>query len=622
MPASPSRSRRRRLVGRLPFGALITLAETAFLRSRLGALTALAPAGDRSEAGDESSSDTVWLVGRGVDLPVDVRRAAVAHLDAHGLEWLDLVPVDLPVDRLFELLRTVDSRRFRDDRTAAGRTAGAAMVMRGALAERLDLDDLVESREAARPVELARVAVRAKRYAPTGCDIAVAAGWRGGDVEPLDLPELRELWGPGISVRLGVPIAQALLHARTLARRDPVGVASWVAVALQPALVVAGNRLGLQPSGLARDTLTHPFRPGLRSARALLSAEPSRQRLAIEAARPEYEAELALGADRFFAERAATCPWCESSSISPLVEVGDLLQQKPGMFALDRCADCGHVFQNPRVNEEGLAFYYRDFYDGLSAEKVEWGFQKSVASYRDRTAMVQRQTQPRAWLDVGGGHGHFCLIARGELPDTTFDALDQADSIVEAERRGWVDQAHRGAFVERASELHGRYDVVSMHHYLEHTVDPKAELDAAAKLLPPGGHLLIEVPDPEFALAGRLGRWWSSYLQPQHLHLLPLANLDEALRARGFEVVDVERSKAHQPIDLFAAAWTATRLAAPPTDLPWLPPRTPARVARQVVAYAAASPVLLAALAGDQLVRQTLGPDDHGNTYRLLARRT
>jgi SAM-dependent methyltransferase len=302
--------------------------------------------------------------------------------------------------------------------------------------------------------------------------------------------------------------------------------------------------------------------------------------------------------------------------------VGDLLQQKPGTFTLDRCGGCGHIFQNPPVNAEGLSFYYRDFYDGLSAEKVEWGFQKSVASYRDRTAMVQRHVRPVAWLDVGGGHGHFCLIARGELPNTSFDALDQADAIVEAERRGWVDRAHQGAFIERASELEGRYDVVSMHHYLEHTIDPKAELDAAAKLLPPGGHLLIEVPDPEFALAGRLGRWWSSYLQPQHLHLVPLANLDEALRARGFEVVDVERSKAHQPIDLFAAAWTATRLAAPPTDLPWLPPRTPARVARQVVAYAAASPVLAAAAVGDQVVRQTLGPDDHGNTYRLLARRT
>jgi hypothetical protein len=56
------------------------------------------------------------------------------------------------------------------------------------------------------------------------------------------------------------------------------------------------------------------------------------------------------------------------------VHVGDLLQQKPGTFTLDRCGGCGHIFQNPPVNAEGLSFYYRDFYDGLSAEKVEWGF--------------------------------------------------------------------------------------------------------------------------------------------------------------------------------------------------------------------------------------------------------
>ena len=65
-----------------------------------------------------------------------------------------------------------------------------------------------------------------------------------------------------------------------------------------------------------------------------------------------------------------------------------------------------------------------------------------------------------------------------------------------AARRGWVDRAHRGLFPDLAAEMAGEYDVVSMHHYLEHTRDPGVELEAAATALAPGGLLSLEIPDP------------------------------------------------------------------------------------------------------------------------------
>jgi ubiquinone/menaquinone biosynthesis C-methylase UbiE len=597
--------------------ALVTLAETVMLRTRLGALSTLDLSIDDAPAGE-----FVWCVGRSVSVPAAVQRAAEAHLVANDLDWLDLVPVDLPVDRLFDLLWGVDPAKFRADRVAAGRTAGVAMVMRRPLAERLELDSPAPGTDAPGQSELVRIAAKAKQYAPVRCDFAVAPTFEAGVLPQLDLDEVREIWGGGAGMRLGAPIVQSATLLLGLARRRTSGVVAWLSVTGQPVLVMAGNRQGLRPRGLRRDVATHAVRSGLRNARALSSAPPSPQREAVEAARPAYAAELARGTERFLSARRSACPWCGSSELRLLAETSDLLQQKPGRFALDRCESCGHAFQNPAVTPEGLGFYYRDFYDGLSGEKVEWGFQKLVGFYRARAAMVRRQTQPTTWLDVGGGHGHFCLIAREELPETTFEALDQADSIVEAERRGWVDRAHQGAFLDLASDLERRFDVVSMHHYLEHTTDPKAELDAAAKMLAPGTHLLVEVPDPEFRLARLLGGWWTVYLQPQHLHLIPLANLEEALRERGFEIVEVDRARAHQPIDLFAAVWTAARRLGPPTDVPWLPPPSPTRIARQVVASAAAAPFLVVAAVGDQLVSRILRDTDHGNTYRVLARRT
>ena len=131
-----------------------------------------------------------------------------------------------------------------------------------------------------------------------------------------------------------------------------------------------------------------------------------------------------------------------------------------------------HVFQNPRLSIEGLDFYYGDFYDGVGEEGLEAVFSSGRKSYDGRVAIVDRHVEPNRWLDVGTGHGHFCLIAKGRWPGASFHGLDMTDSVEIAERRGWIETGHRGLFPEVAPGLADQYDVVSMHHYLEHTREP------------------------------------------------------------------------------------------------------------------------------------------------------
>ena len=178
-----------------------------------------------------------------------------------------------------------------------------------------------------------------------------------------------------------------------------------------------------------------------------------------------------------------------------------------GPFTLERCRGCGHIFQNPRLSLDGLDFYYKDFYDGLGEAGMEFIFGFGASPYHDaRDDGRARPATPTRWLDVGAGHGHFCCAARDELPDT---ALRRARSQRE-HRRGRAPRLGRHRAIAGCSPSSRRrspasYDVVSMSHYLEHTLDPRAELDAAHTALAPGGRLLIEVPDPEFAL-GRAAR--------------------------------------------------------------------------------------------------------------------
>ena len=336
--------------------------------------------------------------------------------------------------------------------------------------------------------------------------------------------------------------------------------------------------------------------------------------------RPSYQADLADGTAPFFEPRRDTCPWCCSADLGVRLRTRDLLQRKPGAFTLDRCRGCGHVFQNPRLNRRGLEFYYRDFYDGLGAQRTGSMFRNRSGTYRRRAAVPRAFATPRTWLDVGTGHGHFCEHAREAWPETTFDGLDLSAGVEVAADEGRIARAYRGQFVDLAPDLAGRYDLVSMFHYLEHSTEPWAELAAARTVLRAGGYLLIEVPDPRSWLARVLGRWWLPWLQPQHLHLMPAANLRARLAGLGFTVLLEE--DAHDPVELLAAAWMALDNAAPPEDSPWLArPPGPARRAARTAVIVAGVPLLVTAALADRLLAPIARRTGDANAYRLLARR-
>lgn len=338
--------------------------------------------------------------------------------------------------------------------------------------------------------------------------------------------------------------------------------------------------------------------------------------------RPAYLADIAAGIERFFEPRRATCPWCGSTRLATRLRTTDLLQHKPGQFTLDRCADCKHVFQNPRLNLQGLEFYYRDFYEGLGEKTLDSLFTKNVKEYRSRATTMRPFTTPESWLDVGTGHGHFPKVAKEIFPDTRFDGLDLSGGIALAKQRGWVHHGYRGNFVQLTQELAGGYDAVSMFHYLEHTREPRHELEAALKVLRPGGHLLIEVPNPECGWGRILGRWWIPWLQPQHLNMIPIANLRAALTDLGFIVVCEQRAQAGQPFNLFWATCLLLHAALRGEDVPWQP-QPPTRVRRlaRTLGFRAAIPLLVAAWLVDKAIDPIGRSRGLSNAYRVVARK-
>ncbi|MFC4498940.1 MULTISPECIES: class I SAM-dependent methyltransferase [Streptomyces] len=287
--------------------------------------------------------------------------------------------------------------------------------------------------------------------------------------------------------------------------------------------------------------------------------------------------------------RRDDCPWCGSKRLRTRLRSPDLRHRRPGTFVVDECRDCAHAFQNPRLTPEGL-----DLYDVQGA--VPFSRRRLLATARTMLPFPE----PESWLDVGTGDAAFPRAARELFTYTAFDGVDPTPRVERARAAGRLDEAHVGHLPNLLPRLRARYDVVSMLHHLEHTRDPRAELTAALTALRPGGHLLLELPDPTSAFATVLGKWWHPHDQPRHLHLIPLPNLRAELVARGCEIVATDRRTPHTPRDLSTAATLYLN-------------RTPLR--------RAAPPAIMFATALDHLLSPALSRTRFSNAYRLIARK-
>jgi SAM-dependent methyltransferase len=123
-----------------------------------------------------------------------------------------------------------------------------------------------------------------------------------------------------------------------------------------------------------------------------------------------------------------------------------------------------------------------------------------------------------------------------------------------AKARGWeiagvelAEFARREASLRLGTEIMGslaalpagkRYDVVTLHHVLEHIQDPVAFLarDVAPRV---GRLILIEVPNFASLAAQFEGPRWKDFRPEQHVHHFEPPTLRAAVEAAGFEVLRV-----------------------------------------------------------------------------------
>jgi len=219
-------------------------------------------------------------------------------------------------------------------------------------------------------------------------------------------------------------------------------------------------------------------------------------------------------------------------------------------FEVLRCRGCGVRFIN-EVIDDNLGF-------GVDHEVAEDPdlTMKAVSDFRqlkEKLAAVRMPCQGRSLLDVGCGMGTFLQQAQQEGWNAAGLELSPAIAAYAREQRGLaVDSS---SIESTTSFPSASFDVVTMFGVIEHLANPQSAAGECARLLRPGGLLVLQTPS-EDGLMRRVGRllYWASgglfsfqvkqfyQMNGGHSVCFDRRSIKTLLDRTGFEVLSIEGS--------------------------------------------------------------------------------
>lgn len=259
-----------------------------------------------------------------------------------------------------------------------------------------------------------------------------------------------------------------------------------------------------------------------------------------------------------------SCPLCRQNSAIRLFESRDRVHHLPGSFAIFRCPQCKAMFIEPWPSDEELAAYYPEHYGpyrhSRSLEKQNCvGLKRFVLEHFYGYPLVQSRSRSllKAWiasllsyltakgtipyrgsgyfLDVGCGGGSY-LHRLKQWGWNVYGVEPSAAGTAQARSLG-INVCH--GYIEDARYPDGFFDVIRLHHVLEHLTAPQATLREIARILKPDGLVYVTVPNTQSFNFWLFGANWYALDAPRHVISYCPKSLAFLCQATGFEILKV-----------------------------------------------------------------------------------
>ena len=241
------------------------------------------------------------------------------------------------------------------------------------------------------------------------------------------------------------------------------------------------------------------------------------------------------------------CPLCSGTDLETYSDnpPGDLTsaaigssRQEIGCGQILRCKRCRLGFRASRVDEQSLARLYAD----LDIDVYQSEARGRLATAARHLGIIRRYSPPSRLLDIGCASGMFLRRAADEGWNVVGVEPSQQLSSLAKENLGG-----RGEIIPTTLQSAGLtdpvFDVITMWDVLEHVPQPAEFVQTAARLLKPGGHLFVNVPDLDSLQARLLGARWPLLL-PEHLNYFNRSSLTYCGNQAGLAARHMGRRKA------------------------------------------------------------------------------
>lgn len=137
-------------------------------------------------------------------------------------------------------------------------------------------------------------------------------------------------------------------------------------------------------------------------------------------------------------------------------------------------------------------------------------------------------------LDVGCGTGKLLNF----LDIQGFSKLSGVDPYIEKDIKFGINKKHT-IYKKSLNQLEGNFDLIMLHHSLEHMNDQISTMKEIYRLLNADGYVLIRVPISSSFAWKKYNIDWVQFDAPRHFFLHTITSIRILTQLSGFEIIDV-----------------------------------------------------------------------------------